>query len=162
MLNRLDVHLLFASFIAVLCFVFLQNRIDCDAKLCPYVNEFIRQAELHHAKYDSFYYLSVKFRDDLGQGQIGSIAGLSYYPLDKQNKKIDISTKIWKNLSEEQKIIVIAHELGHSVLHRKHISDMMLDGSPVSMMHPQVLHTDDFKHNADYYWQELFRVKNDL
>lgn len=68
---------------------------------------------------------------------------------------IEINEYAWKILSEEQKLNLILHELGHCILNRDHTTESK-DGRPASLMYPSVFFPNIFFPNYDYYMEELY------
>lgn len=156
--QNLAFNLLFAAIITVGCYFLMSNTILCDKELCPYTDRFISEAKARHIKYSNFYLLSVRFASNMEPG----VAGVSYDSNASRNKLINISREVWRSLTEEQKIMLVAHEMGHSVLHRDHVSTVMLDNSPVSIMYPSIFYSYLFSRNQEHYWNELFSIQDDL
>lgn len=155
--KSLAIHLIaLAAMLA--CHYAMLNTVFCDPILCPYTDRFMAEAKKRNVTLQPFYLLNVSFADTLEDNAVG----VSYYSLSPRNKSIEISKRDWHTFSEEQKIMLIAHEMGHAVLHRKHIETGMLDGSALSIMYPTVLPTDSIKRNGEYYWNELFSIQGDL
>jgi hypothetical protein len=91
------------------------------------------------------------------------------------SKKITIDRKYWFRISENSKMEIFLHEVGHCILKRYHTNpkgsywhDLPLsmgfikntgylkDGCPTSIMHPYVLDWYCFYKHRNYYIEELF------
>ena len=74
--------------------------------------------------------------------------------------QIGINKAAWDLMTENQKIILMYHELGHCVGHdnvyRKHLSSTLSDGSPSSLMYPYALDATTFTTAESYYKSELY------
>jgi len=70
---------------------------------------------------------------------------------------IEIDEPYWKTISEQQRINLIFHELGHCVLGRDHvIPTNSVEMCPKSFMHPSVIDTHCLMHNYNDYIKEMF------
>lgn len=55
-------------------------------------------------------------------------------------RQIEIDPTYWNNISEDIKLQLIFHELGHCDLNRGHTSEIASNGYPVSFMYPYTFH----------------------
>ena len=78
-------------------------------------------------------------------------------------RQIRIDPDYWHSASEEKRIGLIFHELGHCVLNRTHTSKtfyysgLSINGYvPASLMHPDNFYSAFFSELESYYFYELF------
>lgn len=69
--------------------------------------------------------------------------------------KIKIKTNSWRAMTDEEKEMLIFHELGHCVLGRKHC-DVKSNGIPISIMYPNILVSGQYRNSRKYLLDELF------
>ena len=74
-------------------------------------------------------------------------------------RQIEVDEEFWKGAQDLEKFELIAHEMGHCDLNRDHVDETYEDGSPVSIMHPNVFML--YLHNINYYMYELFNPKRE-
>lgn len=67
-----------------------------------------------------------------------------------------INQKNWDSLNEEEKELVIFHELGHCLLNRQHKTASFSSGVNKSIMHPHIMDSSRYKSKRDFYLDELF------
>lgn len=76
-------------------------------------------------------------------------------------RSITIDATLWASLSEEDRQVLILHELGHCVLNRRH--DDTNIGSPIEgVIHRTIMNSHrvdghEFENARDYYLTELFQ-----
>jgi hypothetical protein len=129
--------------------------IRCEAALCPYVSMFLREAKKHKVDIGKFLLVDIKF-STLKDRKLGlSIDLLEDFRL------ITIDSWSFSGLTELEKEMLIAHEMGHTILHRKH-RDLMLKHIPVSVMHTYFMGDKVFKGRKAYYYDELFSVSGEI
>lgn len=80
-----------------------------------------------------------------------NIAGTCY-----SNGHIDIDPEIWKRYGDDEREVLIFHELGHCLLNRGHTSGNFSDNAPVSIMNPTIMYPVFYRRRKDYYRSELF------
>ncbi len=66
--------------------------------------------------------------------QFGSLDGVRYGQCSFQNNTITIDQEKWDLLTEERKVWLVFHELGHCVLGRQHRNKTMDNGECISIM----------------------------
>lgn len=54
------------------------------------------------------------------------------------SNRVEVDRRAWAKMDEDEREMLIFHELGHCTLHRPHRSDVR-DGHPVSLMYPQLM-----------------------
>lgn len=70
-------------------------------------------------------------------------------------RQIEIDQEWWDNYSyDNTRFTVIAHELGHCDLNRRHVATLLPNGKPTSIMFPY--NFSIFPEDMDYYIKELF------
>lgn len=94
--------------------------------------------------------LSYSF-SEVGAGVIGYCTWVKGAPL------IHIDRMFWAESDSWTKEELLFHELGHCVLFRGHVDALTLDGRPMSIMYPFVIHADLFnQYTESDYLDELF------
>jgi hypothetical protein len=69
---------------------------------------------------------------------------------------IQIDPVYWSMASDDQKEILIMHELGHCVLGLGHNTGKSMNGCPLSIMYPTTFGSSGcYIYNKGYYYQEL-------
>lgn len=111
----------------------------------PYVDTFKAIANSRGLSID-WDEISIAFKD-----LDGNIAGTCY-----SSGHIDIDPDSWKRFSDEEREVLVFHELGHCVLGRDHTEGTFSDNAPVSIMNPIIMYTVYYKRRRDYYRSELF------
>jgi hypothetical protein len=117
----------------------------------PYVNLYL-QAKCTYKHYCHMYYdIPIQFADFTNSANIGLCTWW-----DSGYRQITIDKTYWDNpyITEEIKISLIFHELGHCDLNRQHNSALRSDGQPVSLMYPY--NVGYLPQDEDYYFDELF------
>lgn len=76
------------------------------------------------------------------------------YGLAWTNGRIQIDTKFWRVLSEENRLALVSHELGHADLGRDHFNDRDENNIPLSIMSERAFDLDPAR--EEYYFNELF------
>lgn len=70
--------------------------------------------------------------------------------------EVVIDPDTWDDISDEQQMALLFHELAHCVQGRPHLNSHLSDGCPKSMMHENLLATSCIKNHEGYYLKELF------
>ena len=96
--------------------------------------------------------------------QFGSLDGMMYGQCSFENNTITIDREKWEILSEEQRVWLIFHELGHCLLGRQHKNRIMDNGECISIMKGVERNfTCSFNYYSEkwwsYYLDELFDSK---
>jgi hypothetical protein len=129
--------------------------IICEPKLCPYVQRVIDEINKRHIKVDEFKRLIVK---------VGIIrrgyAGLSTEFFEPE-RYIFISPDSLYNYTDTQLLALIAHEIGHALLHRKH-DNRKVRGIAKSIMISQLQAAETYVGRMDEYFDELFSVSDNI
>lgn len=130
-------------------------KIVCDKRICPYIQTVLNEMSKRHVKVDEFTKLTVtveKLRDP--------IVGLSteFFEEERYIYISPISLKIYTNT---QMLALIAHEIGHALLHRKH-DDRKVKGIAKSIMISWIQPHSSYEGNMNEYFDELFSVTNNI
>lgn len=139
-------------------FLLYKNKVDAPAEVEKHVDIFFEKKKENHATIDDFYGLNIMFSTNIPY----PIAGISFGSWSQNDKLILLNRYIWDYLTDAERTELVAHELGHSLLHRAHIDYIFVNGTPASIMYPSLFPGAMFKRDEEYYWKELFSVKNDL
>jgi hypothetical protein len=73
---------------------------------------------------------------------------------------IIINSKNWGKMSEDEREALMFHELGHCVLTRNHVTEMMDEETPLSMMYPIALNPSRYVEHREHYHRELFGMES--
>jgi len=128
-----------------------------DPELMPYVKDFERDYNLSLEKVTARFYNLDLIMDDRN---VVGICEYNYH--DNTKNKVFIDTKYWTFASGIHRKMLVYHELGHCVLHRKHRRDKLKNGCPTSLMNPSILKARCFYRNEEYYITELWENRNEL
>ena len=126
-----------------------KNNTVTNPEFQPYINEFECYSGLSTRN------VPISFAD-----LSGNTAGVCHYfrvgagPI--RWGWIEIDEPYWKTISEQQRINLIFHELGHCVLGRDHVLSNSVTLCPTSFMHDSVIDTYCLMHNYDLYVKEMF------
>lgn len=71
-------------------------------------------------------------------------------------KWISVSKAEFKYLTENERLVLILHELGHCVLRMDHDDRLKDDGCEHSIMYPSLIYDYCFKRHRDHYIDEFF------
>ena len=130
-----------------------------DAETTAIINNFIRDAQLYGKKVPIPYSaedIPVYFKDTLG----GNTVALCHYVNDVglyTDQYIEISRVYWSTYNYTEKEITINHELGHCWLQRPHTCNYdQTNHRFTPTMCPNLLPTDMYLSNRDFYLNELF------
>lgn len=130
-------------------------KIICDVELCPYVQRVVDEINKRHIKVDEFQRLIVR----VGRIKRG-YAGLSTEFFEPE-RYIYISPDSLYNYTNTQMLALMAHEIGHSLLHRKH-DNRKVRGIAKSIMISQLQADETYTGRMDEYFDELFSVSNNI
>jgi len=91
------------------------------------------------------------------QGIEGAIVGQCQHKEDEPNV-ILLDRNYWDNATEDEKVLIVFHELGHCVLKKEHNDQKDANGFCLSIMHSssQVCKIDFSPTERDSYFDELF------
>lgn len=146
---------------AVCIFFYIYNEpVFIDNGLKSYYNDFKKQAAFYNVKYRtklSAIYFSYNLPNN--------VAGQCSYSIFVRTLTVNANT--WNTLTEEQKAMVVYHELGHCYLQREHIDEtqrfnlLYSKVCPKSIMYPNVdIIQDCLVDNWEYYMLELYTNPN--
>ena len=110
---------------------------------------FLNEARKHNIKIDSFKTLTIRFSKKLERMAFNGFAPNIF----GEHKLILINPYSWGSFSPAQRMLLIAHEMGHSLLKRAHEvphKDSIMRAHAVSSV------TSDFMRDNKFYWDELF------
>lgn len=132
-----------------------------DPILAPYVHQF-EQASCkvsHCLKVDNIdVFLGTDPSVQEGDPNIAVLGYCEYAEAFFGRNSVHINTSLITNGEEWQKEYVMFHELGHCQLGRKHITYLMSDGSPQSIMYPYLIQYGQYIIHRDEYIYELFNA----
>ncbi len=147
-----------------------------DVQLMPYVQEFIYASEGKVTKRD-FRGFTMGFRNYKGGSVVGTCHPAAF--------EVDISDSWWKGAwnTQDERIELVFHELGHCILKRGHTKKptsqdfagwlerlgfivgmfeekvALPDGCPYSFMHPYTINSTCIEKHFNHYMGELFKKK---
>lgn len=139
-----------------------------DSRMKPFVHSefapFLSNFEALYGK--KVTNLSMSFTNFYSLSIIGICESYESFLLSSGTKSIKIDKKFWDESSETVKEILIFHELGHCVLDRDHLSDVMFTKDKklifTSIMNPYIINEADYNENKAYYLIELFSNNDNL
>lgn len=118
----------------------------------PYVDQFLEMADAAGVSV-SLDYLKISFEEFPADDRRGGQCDVRRFPT------ISINKRAWDTKSEGQKMIIIAHELGHCILGREHVNQgiQVAPDMPLSLMHwSATFHAEDIAREPAHYAWELF------
>ncbi|NBO09551.1 MAG: hypothetical protein EBV30_09465 [Actinobacteria bacterium] len=128
-----------------------QNYVDVDRALSPYAESFIAEARRH--------FCPVELRDIIVQvahlesdGDGFLVIGLC--EVTGTFRRVSVDPVYWKFATEDERLGLMYHELGHCLLGRDHTEALLPDGRPASLMHPYL--SDGWEKDRERYLNELF------
>lgn len=139
-------------------FLFYRNKISAPKDVQKHVDLFLQKKEQNNAEVETFYGLNIIFSNNIPY----PIAGISLGSWSDSDKLILLNRFVWEYLTDKERTELVAHELGHAVLHRAHTEAVLIDNTPASIMFPAIFPDSMFAEKEQYYWKELFSVKDDL
>lgn len=75
--------------------------------------------------------------------------------------EVTLDSDYWALADDDEKTMLVFHELGHCLLDRDHRTDLNSDGMPVSIMNPYLFDSVYFHDHYASYVNELFTHMND-
>ena len=129
--------------------------LSIDEKLQPYFDTFIREANYRN----KFWFvddLIIQFEEELPKKNNLEILG-NCDTNSGGTPVVTINKKTFKRLSQNEKEMLIFHELGHCLLYKGHNDDLDDDGVPVSIMNKYAFSGNVYAKNREGYINELFR-----
>lgn len=100
---------------------------DVDPKLEPYRQEvlFLTEGKLGH-------FTKIGFDKNIGENTLGNCRRALF------GNDIGINPRLWRTISHQEKIVILAHELLHCEKDVDHVEGYGMDGfCPKHIMHPQ-------------------------
>lgn len=81
---------------------------------------------------------------------------------DNETPRIDLNENYWKFATDQQKEILLFHELGHCLLNREHDDTLSSNKAPASIMFTNELYLagtldEYYRDHRDEYLKELFK-----
>jgi Putative phage metallopeptidase len=144
-----------------------ETQVNVPSALQPYVARFQQTGQDVTGEEIVITDLVVKFQQgNLDGGDESGVCATSPYT----SPTITIAEGDWMGMSEEQREILMFHELGHCVLHRAHLNSLIsilvaggqTENVPESIMYfsapSQLTEGDVYETNHDQYMKELFTV----
>ncbi len=114
-------------------------------------------------RFEQLYHIEIVGNYSMILADLGSEATGIVGECDTETKRMRFDRVYWNEANDQQREVVVFHELGHCVLNRPHTKASIAGPNntavPASIMYPQVLDTDLYKKNRDYYCQELIANK---
>jgi hypothetical protein len=135
---------------------------NSEPELLVYLSRFINDASDHNVGYSESP-IQLVFSDDLG-GSAGRCSKDKHIRnLKKETQlKVQILKSYWDNLNDNDKELLMYHELGHCLLNREHNEIILSDGSPKSIMRSHLIEGFYTDVSKPYYLLELFRPNDVL
>jgi hypothetical protein len=137
-------------------FITFSATIRTDAEFTPYVREFLRQAKIRNVNLGSFDELDIRFSVKLNRLNFNGFSPNIF----GRKRLVLIEPFAWKQFSKGKRLMLIIHELGHALLHRKHedpyVSSVMI---AYAISH---LSDIEFLEYNKFYWDELFSKRGTL
>jgi hypothetical protein len=132
-------------------------------EFCSYIEEFQHQANKHNRqlKQNRLDNLQIFYKETKPQANGDQVVGVCYTSYDPSISvvvfRIEIDPTYWNEESNNwDKELLIAHELGHCLLDKKH-NDDMIGSRPASIMNTYLMDGDVFYKYRDYYYEEMFK-----
>ena len=144
--------LIFAIFLAS-CSPRTGLFVQClDEEMClePYVDAFMADAARLGVDLPKRT-LVVGFSDDTREyaGVCSTRTTIQWWAIVERQYIVYVNREFWRRATEDQRMVLMYHELGHCWLDRDHTT-------PKSIMEPFLI--QDFSSHRDYYIEELFGV----
>jgi len=117
----------------------------------PYVDLYLQAKCMYTHNCFMYYDIPIQFADFSNKSDIGICTWWS-----SGYRQITIDRVYWDNpyVTEDLKISLIFHELGHCDLNRQHNSALRSNGQPISFMYPY--NVGYLLQDETYYFNELF------
>lgn len=134
---------------------------NLDNSLTPYLDDFLKQSELHEVEIH-YNLQSLVFKDgDLIEGRPNTIAVCHYmtdHKGNRVNQRVEVSTVHWKRLTSFQRKITMMHEFGHCLLDRDHYDTLFWDDEKMyfSIMVANLKHKETDRSSESVLLDELF------
>lgn len=127
----------------------------------PEFSEYVKKFDDLYNTY-AYLHIPILFTDDDLGGDVGTVNLAFCYDYGDGNKRIEVSKKLWRALTENGKESLIFHELGHCILNREHDKSTMLTDDfgkiPASIMYPIIIGGSSYYPvYRGYYYLELGR-----
>jgi len=128
---------------------------NIDLAFKPHLEQWVKEARKYADPKYELPTISVVFADDsdfkvIKRTVIGICLPIPYNPIVK------IHRGFWNISGNEVREQLLFHELGHCLLNRWH-NDKVVDGEPVTLMHPFLNATEVvYSYKREYYIKELF------
>ena len=71
-------------------------------------------------------------------------------------RRVTFDPDFWNSVNDTQRELLAHHELGHCVLYRPHLNDLLPSGKYASIMYPIIMSNSTYTSNYAYYQEELF------
>jgi len=133
-----------------------------DPELAPYIDSFKEEATKRGLNLP-FTHLEAYIVENIANFS-ENVCGVGWYDYYiTREPRIEIKESCWKNLSVEERKVLVFHELGHAILERGHLDSRLHNGSGAksimcsSSCRGLSMFYDDWPLN-DYYMDELFNV----
>ena len=89
-------------------------------------------------------------------GDLGVGSRRAQCELGSGTPRIVVDRKYWEGYNEDERRMIMLHELGHCVLFRMHKEDEFDDGTPYSLMNPLLFDESLYLSSQEHYLHELF------
>lgn len=137
---------------------FQSNPNEIDEALLPHAEQFVAEAASRGVNVD-LDGLTLVFNDTMIEVDSQSFCGYTHTLGTEAPPSVEISRPCWEAYSDQQREILVFHELGHALLQQRHRNDRLPSGSLASLMNS--LNTfsvyDKFTlPKREYYLDELF------
>lgn len=147
--------------IVLISLYFYNEPIFIEDELKPYYNDFKAQAKQFNVKITPR--VAVIFFFPLEDGIAGDCS------FNQVTTTIRVNSNYWRHHSEEEKAMILYHEMGHCYLKRDHIAEVkrfnliLSKQCPTSIMYPSVeIINNCLVDNWEYYMVELFTNPNNF
>lgn len=121
-----------------------------DSEAALYVESFVREAKAYNVNLPDLPNLHVLFVPSFSSSTFVATCTPHY-----QRPTIHISEEHWSSKSENEKEVIMFHELGHCLLHRSH-NETVVNSVPTSLMFPIQLSDAVYEPRRAAYIHELF------
>lgn len=137
---------------------------EIDVSLAPYARRFAEEAKKRGVPVD-FSALTLVFTDEMIEVDGQSFCGYAFNFKAEGPPYVEIARSCWDDYTDEQREILVFHELGHALLQRPHHNDYLPSGSLASLMnsvHTVGVYDSYTLVKRDYYLDELFGTADSL
>lgn len=135
--------------------------IEIDDEFLPYYDRFNQYSMEYRGKDFSNTNITINFVETINVPTENNvlILGVCYFA----SNTVEINKETWVRLPTARKEALIAHELGHCLLNRRHDeATHPHTNTRLSVMHPLILGQIEFSNKYSYYMKELFLKEKDL